>query len=104
MFKFSIFHLVEKALDVEKPVLWKLVMLRKINTITVRFCDWCDCQRDLYQDKDKFTLHEDGSVTMRIKLCPECVDLNIKANDAAAKFYRAKKKNESSDDRKTGKF
>lgn len=35
-------------------------------------------------------MHKDGSVSTRIRLCEECVDLNIEANDAIGKFYEKK--------------
>jgi hypothetical protein len=82
-------------MDVSKNM-WKLVMLRLMSTITFRFCS--DCSQALYNDPEKQTLHADGSVTTRITLCPECVEQNIRANDAAGQIarrrYAVKKDNE----------
>ena len=81
----------DKSVADKKLHPWKLVMTRRVSAFTVRFNDSCGCARDLYTDKEKLTLHRKGSVTLRIKLCSTCVPMNIRANEAFAKFYKPKK-------------
>jgi hypothetical protein len=47
----------------------------------------------IVDDKEKQKEHRDGSVSTRIRLCEECVQLNIEANEAVGKFYEPKKGN-----------
>ena len=72
-----------------KPI-WKLLMIRPLRAITFRFSDRCTCSQKLYKDMEKQHLHSDGSVTNKIRLCIECVELNIEANEAIGRFYEKK--------------
>jgi hypothetical protein len=77
------------AKKIEKKDLWKLVMIRKIASVQIRFSDWCDCSQALYKNKEKLDEHKDGSITMHVKLCPICVSLNIANNELVGKFAEA---------------